>query len=178
MAEKRSTGKKNAPVKKNLNQSVNDPTTGHERRSVAIKFTEPSRTQQNFKDQCDVNRIVARYQETGIITHLNNRQPQYGYADAQTFHEAMNTVTNAQMAFEALPAALRKRFGHDPVEFLEFMSDPENASEAAKLGLYIPTGEDENPVEPGISPSSDRSERPPEADQGATESSAGGGDKP
>jgi len=37
-----------------------------------------------------------------------------------------------------LPAKVRDRFGQDPAEFLAFLSNPENADEARRLGILKP----------------------------------------
>lgn len=101
-----------------------------------IKFTKPSKTKQASKDECDVNRIVKRFNETGHVSHVRNGQPLYGDFDTvETFHEAMNIVTNAQEQFALLPAEIRKRFANDPASFLQFVGDPANADELVKMGL-------------------------------------------
>jgi phage internal scaffolding protein len=95
-----------------------------------------SMTQQNFKKECDVNEILKKYQKTGLITHLNERQGAYenfvGYDD---YHTSMNAVIEARDAFLDLPAHIRKRFGNDPAEFLEFVNQPGNMDEMIELGL-------------------------------------------
>lgn len=51
------------------------------------------------------------------------------------FRGAMDHVREASAAFDALPAALRRRFGYSPAELMAFLNDPENNDEAVKLGL-------------------------------------------
>lgn len=114
-------------------------------RRVQITFEKPSLTQQQFKDKCDINQIVDRYQETGLFTHVNNLPPQYGDATAPDFHTAMNFVIQAQESFDAMPAKLRARFGNDPALFLEFMQDPANLDEAREMGL-VATKEQTTPL--------------------------------
>jgi len=65
-------------------------------RPHAIKFTEPSLTRQSFKDECDVNQIVKRYTETGMINHIPRTKPQYGDAPEGDFLEA--AIVNADIA--------------------------------------------------------------------------------
>jgi len=66
------------------------------KRPHAIKFTEPSLTRQSFKDECDVNLIVKRYTETGMINHIPRTTPQYGDAPEGDFLEA--AIVNAEIA--------------------------------------------------------------------------------
>lgn len=92
---------------------------------------------QSFKDECDINRIMAKYQRSGVITWLNSAEAQYGDMTGFDFLEAMNVVAKGNEAFAALPSSIRKRFSNDPAEFLQFMADPENTAEAIKLGLAV-----------------------------------------
>lgn len=93
--------------------------------------------QQQFKDDCDINSIMARFQKTGAIDHVSMHQPQYGEATPVDYHTAMNIITKAQQMFADLPSSLRRRFDGDPSKLLEFVQDPDNADEAAELGLAL-----------------------------------------
>jgi len=66
------------------------------KRPHAITFTEPSLTRQSFKDECDVNQIVKRYTETGMINHIPRTTPRYGDAPEGDFLEA--AIINADIA--------------------------------------------------------------------------------
>lgn len=96
----------------------------------------PSLTQQNFKNQCDINNIMKKYVNTGHITHLNNKQGSYvDTSSLPDYHQALQTVLDAQNSFFTLPSGVRKRFQNDPQELLTFLKDPSNKQEAIKLGL-------------------------------------------
>ena len=99
----------------------------------------PSRAKQSFKKECDINHIMAKYQKTGLVTHLNKNQPEYGFAKEVDFHEAMTLVTNAERMFSELPSAIRRKFSESPSEFLAFCENPDNRSEMAVLGLLNET---------------------------------------
>lgn len=90
---------------------------------------------QSFKKECDINHIMAKYQKTGLVTHLAKHQPEYGHASAIQFSDAMQTVAQAEQIFAELPSTVRSRFHGDPAEFLIFCENPENRSEASILGL-------------------------------------------
>lgn len=93
------------------------------------------RTRQEFADECDVNTIMKKYGRTGMLPQ-NAVQMRYGeFAEVPDFMTAMNTVARANEAFAALPAAVRRRFGNDPAEFCDFVSDPENIDQVRKMGL-------------------------------------------
>ncbi|QXP08275.1 MAG: internal scaffolding protein [Arizlama microvirus] len=97
---------------------------------------EPSKTQQSFADECDINKIMQKYHKGLAITHINRNRGIY--ADLSTFTDyqlALHKVMDAQQAFEALPARMRSRFQNDPQQLIEFLADPNNKNEAIELGL-------------------------------------------
>lgn len=94
-----------------------------------------SRTKQSMKAECDINNIMRKYQRTGAIAHVRQFGGQYGDVSPVDFHEAMNTVLEAEKMFLALPATLRRRFDNDPAEFLRFVQDPATVEEQIELGL-------------------------------------------
>lgn len=107
------------------------------RKRVQVFFNDPSLTKQEFKDQCDFNKVVKRFMKTGVLNHVRNAsEPRYadliGAVDYQT---ALGQIKQAEASFEALPAKIRSRFGNDPVQFLEFVANPENVNEMVSLGL-------------------------------------------
>jgi len=95
----------------------------------------PVRAKQSFRDECNINNILAKYQRTGALTHVNRYSPQYGYAPSTDFREALEVVKQGSEMFRALPSSIRKRFDNDPAQFLEFIQDPSNTAEAVSLGL-------------------------------------------
>lgn len=101
----------------------------------AITFTEPSMTKQSFKDECDINQIMAKYQKTGLITHIKKFEGEYGEYDPIDFTTAMQTIAEGQSMFEELPSQARKYFDNDPSKFMEFVQNPDNVEKMKELGL-------------------------------------------
>ncbi|WVR22147.1 MAG: internal scaffolding protein [Malazfec virus 6] len=96
----------------------------------------PSKTDQSFKKDCDVNTIMARFMKTGQISHLAKGTAAYhDVSDVPDLDEALTIVAKAQSTFDALPANIRRRFGNSPTEMTTFLMDPKNAQEAFELGL-------------------------------------------
>lgn len=96
---------------------------------------EESLTHQEFKEECDINTIMARYVQTGVAP-TDARMASYGdFAEAPDFQEAQAILLRAGEQFAALPGPVRARFENDPVKFLEFVHDSKNLDEAFKLGL-------------------------------------------
>ncbi|QXP08559.1 MAG: internal scaffolding protein [Arizlama microvirus] len=96
---------------------------------------EPSLTQQQFREETDINTIVERFGVTGQIPGTYHEPVSGDFTDVTTFEDAMNRVTEAQQNFLQLPAQLRERFNNNPQRLLDFLSDDENKPEALKLGL-------------------------------------------
>lgn len=107
---------------------------------VSVPFVSdgPSMTKQSFKDECDINVIMRRYERTGVLPTPVGVAPQYADCSAVDFQEAMLQVADAKSLFNQLPARVRERFSNDPARMLEFCEDARNAEEARKLGLLKP----------------------------------------
>ena len=106
-----------------------------ERERVAIEC-KGGLTEQNHRDACDVHHIVRRYDQTGLIQHVNTAVAQYGdFTEVNEYQESLNTVIRAQDAFDQLPAKIRAKFNNDPGEFFEFATNPDNLQEMIDLGL-------------------------------------------
>ena len=118
-----------------------------------------SRTKQSFADECEINNIMAKFQQTGVINHAAKHQASYGEADGTTFQEAMNIVIEAQEAFSDLPSSLRSRFGNDPAAYLDFVSNEENHPEMERLGLLNRSYTEEDSL-PSITPETERISTP------------------
>lgn len=115
---------------------INKPFT---RSRVSKKFTKPSRAKQSFKNECDINGIMKKWEKNGVITHINEHKPAYGaFPDAHTYQDSMNAVIAAQDAFMELPATMRAHFENDPAKFLNFVENPDNAESLIELGLATP----------------------------------------
>ena len=94
-----------------------------------------SLAQQHFKEECDINTILEKFNITGLLPE-QPLSPRYGdFTGIGDYHTAMNRVLAAQDEFEALPAQIRARFGNDPAQLIEFLENSENRPEAEELGL-------------------------------------------
>lgn len=92
-------------------------------------------TKKSFQDECDINKIMARFQKTGALDHYARHAPQYGDTTGVDYLDALNVVANANTMFEELPSSVRERFENDPAQFLDFVQDSKNSDEMVELGL-------------------------------------------
>lgn len=96
---------------------------------------EESKTQQQFKEEVDINTIVERFGLTGELPQTNRMPVSGDFTSITDFHTALTAVRQAQEGFMEFPAQIRSKFRNDPGEMLRFLADPENRAEAEKLGL-------------------------------------------
>lgn len=109
------------------------------RRKDVLYFDDKSLTQQQFKEETDINMIIARAQQGQTISHVNERVGQYGdFSNVPSYQAAFDLVQRASGMFMSLDAKVRERFANDPGNMVRFLQDPANNDEAIKLGLVVP----------------------------------------
>lgn len=135
-----------------------------------------TRTQQQFKDQCNINVLFARYLETGEMPQVLDGISYGNFEGIFDFQSAMNAVRTAEGLFSQLPARIKNRFDNDPQKLLEFLANPENREEAEFLKL-INRKEDHGP---DAAESTPRPAEKPAGNSGAerTENPAQANEKP
>lgn len=116
-------------------------------RPPALDFSKTkSRTKQSFKDEANVNNIMAQYVRTGVMP-AGNRQPKYGdFSTGEDLRSVMDRVVAAELDFAALPSDIRTKFENSAVNLLDFLADPKNEEEAIALGLLPKSGEEPEPA--------------------------------
>jgi len=102
---------------------------------IQKKFTQATLAQQHAKDEVDINNIMKRYRKTGIIDHVAKHQGSYGEHDGIDYHSSMNIIRKADEMFLELPSQVRKEFGNDPAEFLDFVDNSANIERLSEMGL-------------------------------------------
>lgn len=109
------------------------------------KSSVPSMTQQQFKDEADINYIVSMYDSSGVMPtfHGDGQPTQPVFGDFASLpdnaQEMYNRMIEAKNNFDNLPLEVRKRFNYDPAAFLEFADNPENLDELVAMGLATKT---------------------------------------
>lgn len=125
---------------------------------AGITFTKPSRTQQHFADETDINQIIRRAvatQDYSVFTP-NTRAEFYDCSTFESYQESVNFLNDIEDDFASLPSHVRKEFGNDVDEYVTFMTDPANHSKAVELGLLQGSGvvqehvTEQSPVQPAV----------------------------
>lgn len=124
--------------------------TNHRDREVGdiTQFSQSLTKQADSKD-ADINHIIARYEKTGLLP-VRQGQPQYGdFTHVTSYAEAMEQLSEAHTAFDALPAKIRARFGNDPGQFVAFADNPANLEALVQMGLVA---REDVPLPPPVTP--------------------------
>ena len=139
------------------------------RKQFQLVCEDESLTVQAEAEACDVNNIMARYRQTGLIDHVNKHEGRYGdFTDVTDFQSAMNLVASAQQSFALLPAEIRKQFDNDPAEFLGFVQNPKNQDKLVEMGLAVKKA----PEEPTAARAKAATQEPASASADASAASA------
>ncbi|AXL15607.1 internal scaffolding protein [Microviridae sp.] len=93
-------------------------------------------TEQHHTDQCDINKILAQFMETGIMPGTK-ANPQYGDVSEVDFQEMQNTLATAKTLFEELPEQVKDHFNNEMHTFLNFAENPDNLPQMEEWGLAI-----------------------------------------
>lgn len=118
-----------------MKKIIKDNKTGRVR--VQTINEEKSLTQQQFKDQVEINNIIARYNKTGQWPEGLDRNSVFAdVSEITDYKDSLEKVMKAQDAFGLLPGEIRNRFANDPAKLLEFIQDPRNYAEGVELGIF------------------------------------------
>lgn len=122
---------------------------------VSVKFSKPTLTQQQFKQECDINNIIASVDSAGVVNNPlwnGTRRPLYGdFSSIQDmdYLQAQNTFLDASARFMELPAKVRQQFNNNPAELLAYLQGNPPVEELAKLGFAdIPAKVESSPRSP------------------------------
>lgn len=98
----------------------------------------PSLTVQSEAASCDIRNIMARYERTGMVDHINSFEGRYeDYRDfPESYQDALNTVMAGQESFSELPARIRDAFANDPYLFFQAVHDPAQQDRLIQLGVF------------------------------------------
>lgn len=108
-----------------------------------LKGFEPTRTQQHFKNEVNINQIMRKARKTGIMPMGINEPAMYGdFSEVGSYQEALQKINDANERFMSFPANIRKRFENNPQLLFQFLQSEDNRAEAIELGLI------ENPEKP------------------------------
>lgn len=111
----------------------------HTRRKVLVPDSQPSKTDQSAAQDSDINIIVARYKQTGIMPEIRQTASQFiDCTKIGTFQDLRNQIANANSLFMQFPSEIRALMKNDPANVHDFFSDPRNEGLIKKYSLQAP----------------------------------------
>lgn len=118
-------------------QYIRDVYVEHE--PVDLICADDGMTRQEFKDECDINVLMATYERNGSLNHFNRMSPQYlDVTDVPDLPRAIAMMEAAETAFMTLPASVRREFDNSAVNFVAFAENPANLDRMRGWGLAPP----------------------------------------
>lgn len=108
-----------------------------DRKRVSLDTGPDGPVRQSFKDECDVRKIIAQFQRTGVVVHTNPKPPAYIEVPNIDLQTALNIVRQGDEAFAALPAEVRQDFGNADNLVLA-LHDPAENDRLRRLGIIAP----------------------------------------
>lgn len=110
-----------------------------------------SRTKQSFREEVDINRIVAKARAGQAVTHLSKGVPTFmDVSEVGDYKGALDMLRNADAFFAALPSKVRAEFDNDPAVFLDSVDTVEGRARLERAGLVPPLPAP--PVPGGVTP--------------------------
>ena len=100
-------------------------------------------TQQHFKEQCDINRILDAYKvkARAMGVSVAELMPKLGseqFLDVSNLDDyltSQNRIAQVNQMFEALPAEVRRSYNDNPANFVAALGDSRNYRKFADLGI-------------------------------------------
>lgn len=120
------------------------------RRVISHCRAKKKRTKQSFKNDCDINVLMARHRRGIPLSPDQLNQRQAIFADVSSigdYQTIRHKIASAEAKFQTVPAAIRARFNNNPAQFLAFFNNPDNRDECIELGLIQRPPQKEKPIE-------------------------------
>lgn len=113
------------------------------RRVITDVSSKPSLTKSEYRDECNINNVIARALRTGVLPGVKQEALYGDFTEVTDYATAQVKIAEAKSEFEQLPSHIKEKFDNEVTTLLDWMDDPANEDEARKLGL-LPKLEVEN----------------------------------
>lgn len=96
--------------------------------------------QQHFRDQVNINNIIAKYDKKDVAKRMAQFAAGYdveriSHVPRGDFAEIRGRVAELEQRWELVPSSIRKRFQNDVSGFLKHIDDPKNVEDLYVWGL-------------------------------------------
>lgn len=112
---------------------------------IRVHFHKPSRTKQEFKNDCDINQILKRFSRTGVVPGTIKKPAFLDCTTIPNLQDALHLMKDAEHAFMKLPAVVRKHFDNNAIAFVDYALDPKNIDQLREWNIVPPKPEEPKP---------------------------------
>lgn len=93
--------------------------------------------QQQFKDDVDINVIVARFglKDGSTLPQATDLNYFSDFSEVTDLQGILDAAREAQRRFDLLPANIREEFDHQPAKLWDYVNNPKNWDRAVEMGL-------------------------------------------
>lgn len=126
-----------------------------ERVRSSIRFTQPSKVQKQFAEQCSTEHIVEKFLRGEPVATASKPAVYADLTQVPDFESLQDRLAVLNNWFNDLPSDVRSEFDNDPQKALEELTKPDRMSDAVELGLLDPSvletdaGVSKEPVDEG-----------------------------
>lgn len=122
-------------------------TTQFSRNVVSKKFKKPSKTEQCYKDECNIDFIISNFVRTGQDPTQGKQMSYVDCTQVKDFQAAQELVAATKSMFYSLPSQVRDEF-KTVDNYLEYVSNPKNLKDCYERNLIDRSTVDEFDVYP------------------------------
>lgn len=129
---------------------------GRPRSDSQTEFLDQSLTIQSDAPEADIQLILKKYREVGIIDNLNLTEASFmDVTEFTDFADLMRQTKIAENEFMKLPSKVREIFNHDVANWLDTAHDEEKRASLIEAGIIEPEqqpGTGDQPPDGGTDP--------------------------
>lgn len=105
----------------------------------SLRFTQPSKVQKQFAEQCSTEHIVEKFLRGEPVATASKPAVYADLTQVPDFESLQDRLAVLNNWFNDLPSEVRSEFDNDPQKALEELTKPDRMSDAVELGLLDPS---------------------------------------
>lgn len=105
----------------------------------SVRFTQPSKVQKQFAEQCSTEHIVEKFLRGEPVATASKPAVYADLTQVPDFESLQERLAVLNNWFNDLPSEVRSEYGNDPQKALEELTKPGSLEYAVELGLLDPS---------------------------------------
>lgn len=105
----------------------------------SLRFTQPSKVQKQFAEQCSTEHIVEKFLRGEPVATASKAAVYADLTQVPDFESLQDRLAVLNNWFNDLPSEVRSEYGNDPNKALEELTKPGSLEYAVELGLLDPS---------------------------------------